>query len=165
MIKTTPTPWKIVPVRDGDKSLFFLKDGRNCNITHDMFAYNSDWWDYFNHAVHCVNKMPEAIKSFHVVVRKLEELITSDGFGDEISSFDLRRIKEYCEEAIEKISFDPTVKENLTVAGPEDLICYACSKTHAHYYNRNPVRGSCCVCGHGQMNCDRFIDRTKGDLK
>ena len=71
----------------------FLKDGRNCNITHDMFAYNSDWWDYFNHAVHCVNKMPEAIKSFHVVVRKLEELITSDGFGDEISSFDLRRIK------------------------------------------------------------------------
>lgn len=111
-IKATPTPWKIVPVRDGDKSLFFLKDGKGFNITHDMFAYRSDWWDYFNHATHCVNNMPEAIKSFRVLIRKIEELITSDGFGDEISSFDLRRLKEYCEETLDRIDYGDIKNEN-----------------------------------------------------
>ena len=94
-IKPTPTPWKIIPVSEYGNPLYILKDGKNVNITNDMFSYKSDWWDYFNHAVHCVNNLPIAISAFNVLTRKIDEMLLGKEWGDEITGYDLNRLKEY----------------------------------------------------------------------
>lgn len=72
---STPTPWKIVPVTN-ESNLYLLKDGKNRNITSDMFAYKSEWWEYFNHAVNAVNFVERLSKC------KLSEELDDEQLGN-----------------------------------------------------------------------------------
>lgn len=108
--KLTPTPWKIVPVPDeGCHHVYYLlKDGNNRNITQDFFTYNSEWWDYFNHAAYCVNNFPNLVAALQEIVRKAKEMEESESFKPGgINSFDVKILKE-----IAQLSLDTWGEQN-----------------------------------------------------